>query len=73
MVDESDDDMQDTEDDAQPQGTAAEEDEPEIVESDIELDESGVVEPDHDPPQKVSLIHIALFVYFDADIFYCSW
>ncbi|CAI9785786.1 unnamed protein product [Fraxinus pennsylvanica] len=30
-----------------------EEEEPEIVESDIELDESYVVEPDNDPPQKM--------------------
>lgn len=46
-MEESDDDMQDKE--AQ---KSAEEEEDEIVESDIEL-EGETVEPDNDPPQKV--------------------
>ncbi|KAA8521903.1 hypothetical protein F0562_012783 [Nyssa sinensis] len=52
VVDESDDDMEDIEDEPQPQGTAEEEDESEIIESDVEL-EGETVEPDNDPPQKM--------------------
>lgn len=58
MVDESDEDMDDIEDEPQ---APPEEEEPEIVESDIELDESDVVEPDNDPPQKVCATCIAVF------------
>lgn len=31
-----------------------EDDDDDIIESDVELDNTGVVEPDNDPPQKVS-------------------
>lgn len=56
---ESDDDMDNFEDATQP---PQEEEEPEIVESDIELDDSDVVEPDNDPPQKVCTTHISNFL-----------
>ncbi|PSS11499.1 FAM10 family protein [Actinidia chinensis var. chinensis] len=53
VVDESDEDIEDIEEEHQPQGTAAaEEEEDEIIESDIEL-EGEIVEPDNDPPQKM--------------------
>ncbi|KAJ8555649.1 hypothetical protein K7X08_013145 [Anisodus acutangulus] len=52
VVDESDDEIEDVENDADTKGTV-EEEEPEIVESDIELDESDTVEPDNDEPQKM--------------------
>ncbi|XP_057510228.1 FAM10 family protein At4g22670-like [Actinidia eriantha] len=53
VVDESDEDVEDVEEERQPQGTAAaEEEEDEIIESDIEL-EGEIVEPDNDPPQKM--------------------
>ncbi|XP_019160548.1 PREDICTED: FAM10 family protein At4g22670 isoform X2 [Ipomoea nil] len=52
VVEESDEEMGDSGSEAHPTGTT-EEEEPEIVESDIELDESGVVEPDNDPPQQM--------------------
>ncbi|THG22931.1 hypothetical protein TEA_026978 [Camellia sinensis var. sinensis] len=51
VVDESDEDMEDMEEE-QPQDTADEEEESEIIESDIEL-EGETVEPDNDPPQKM--------------------
>lgn len=52
-VDASDDEMDDDENDANIKETVEEEEEPEIIESDIELDESDTVEPDNDEPQKV--------------------
>ncbi|KAL6986078.1 hypothetical protein U1Q18_019445 [Sarracenia purpurea var. burkii] len=52
VVDESDEDMEDDEEEHQPRGTADEEEESEIIESDIEL-EGEIVEPDNDPPQKM--------------------
>jgi suppressor of tumorigenicity protein 13 len=52
VVDESDDDMDEVEEPEQPQPVYEEEEEPEIVESDVEL-EGDVVEPDNDPPQKM--------------------
>lgn len=59
MAHESDDDMNNIEEETQlPQ----EEEEAEIVESDIELDDSDVVEPDNDPPQKVCASHIFHFL-----------
>ena len=51
-MDESDEDIEDNEEEQQPQGTAHEEEEDEIIESDIEI-EGEIVEPDNDPPQKV--------------------
>ncbi|GFZ06970.1 HSP70-interacting protein 1 [Actinidia rufa] len=52
VVDESDEDIEDNEEEQQPQGTAHDEEEDEIIESDIEL-EGEIVEPDNDPPQKM--------------------
>eukprot|EP00262_Sarcandra_glabra_P004673 TRINITY_DN1586_c0_g1_i1.p1 TRINITY_DN1586_c0_g1~~TRINITY_DN1586_c0_g1_i1.p1 ORF type:complete len:403 (+),score=131.04 TRINITY_DN1586_c0_g1_i1:144-1352(+) len=55
MVDESDEDLEDDDDDDAPGATNASEEqevEPDIVESDIELD-GEIVEPDNDPPQKM--------------------
>ena len=57
MVDESDEDIDDVEDEPQPQVVVEEEEEDEIIESDIEL-EGETVEPDNDPPQKVFFTHI---------------
>lgn len=59
MADEGDEDMDDIQDEPQP---SHEEEEPEIVESDVELDDSNVVEPDNDPPQKVCTTHISIFL-----------
>ncbi|KAG9131963.1 hypothetical protein Leryth_023222 [Lithospermum erythrorhizon] len=50
VVEESDDEVEDTPSQTH---TAEEEEEPEIVESDMELDESGVVEPDDEQPQQM--------------------
>lgn len=55
-MDESDEDMVDHE---EKQENADEEDD-EIVESDVEL-EGETVEPDHDPPQKVDWFIIIIF------------
>lgn len=62
-MDESDEDMDNDED--EPQLQKDEEEEPAIVESDVELDESDVVEPDNEPPQKVSKTQLfkILFVF----------
>lgn len=54
-MDESDEDMADNEG-TQVNVEEEEEEEDEIVESDIEL-EGEIVEPDHDPPQKVDRIY----------------
>ncbi|XP_075494962.1 FAM10 family protein At4g22670 [Primulina tabacum] len=51
VMDESDEDMDNVED--EPQLQKDEEEEPAIVESDVDLDESDVVEPDNEPPQKM--------------------
>ncbi|MCE3215295.1 hypothetical protein HAX54_001705 [Datura stramonium] len=53
VVDESDEEMGDLENEDHKKGAAAEEEEPEIIESDIELDESGIVDPDNDEPQQM--------------------
>lgn len=45
--------MEDVEHEDKQKNAADVEEEPEIVESDIELDDSEVVEPDNDPPQQV--------------------
>ncbi|CAL5339540.1 unnamed protein product [Camellia sinensis] len=52
VVEESDEDLEDNEGEPQPHGTAKEEEESEIVESDLEF-EGETVEPDNDPPQKM--------------------
>lgn len=44
--------------DAKNPSTSTEDDDAEIVESDIELDVTDVVEPDDDPPQKVGGIKL---------------
>lgn len=51
-MDESDEDVEDIEEEHRPQEAAVEEEEDEIVESDMEL-EGETVEPDNDAPQKV--------------------
>lgn len=51
-MDESDEDVEDIEEEHRPQEAAVEEEEDEIVESDVEL-EGETVEPDNDAPQKV--------------------
>lgn len=76
VVDESDDDMDEVEE--PPHQPVYEEEEAEIVESDVEL-EGETVEPDNDPPQKVSnsttlpfLILICYFLfYFLVKIYGC--
>ncbi|CAL5359907.1 unnamed protein product [Camellia sinensis] len=52
VVEESDEDLEENEEEPQPHGTAEEEEESEIVESDLEF-EGETVEPDNDPPQKM--------------------
>lgn len=57
-MEESDDDMPELEEQSGTSDTAPKVSEEnisddEIVESDVELDNEGVVEPDNDPPQKV--------------------
>ncbi|KAL7261500.1 hypothetical protein ACSBR1_000025 [Camellia fascicularis] len=52
VVEESDKDLEDNEEEPQPHGTVEEEEESEIVESDLEF-EGETVEPDNDLPQKV--------------------
>lgn len=59
-MDESDEDM--AEDEGK-HGNVEEEEEDEIIESDIEL-EGDIVEPDNDPPQKVSIFLLDLFVVY---------
>lgn len=62
VVDDLDDDMDDLEDEDHSKDIAEEEEEePEVIESDIELDDSEVVEPDNDPPQQVSCSILCLF------------
>lgn len=66
-TEESDDEMDDAQEEIPPPHAqeeipppqAQEEEEPEIIESDIELDESDVVEPDTETPQKVWAIHLS--------------
>lgn len=53
MEEDSDDDMEETQE-PKPTVEVEEEEEDEIVESDVEL-EGDTVEPDNDPPQKVIL------------------
>ncbi|KAI8011383.1 FAM10 family protein [Camellia lanceoleosa] len=50
---ESDEDLEDNEEEPQPHGTAEEEEESEIVQSDLEF-KGETVEPDNDMPQKVT-------------------
>lgn len=56
--------------DAKNPHTATEDDDDELVESDIELDVTDVVEPDNDPPQKVGGIKNWLRM-LRPDIFAC--
>lgn len=73
MVEENDEDMADTEA-AGPK--VEEEEEDEIIESDIEI-EGETVEPDNDPPQKVSLfffllVHFQIAPFIFPAIFLCT-
>lgn len=61
VVEDSDDDMEDAQFEDTSKNGADVEEEPEIIESDIELDDSEVVESDNDPPQQVRYIHIITF------------
>lgn len=61
VVEGSDDDMEDAQYEDTSKNGADVEEEPEIIESDIELDDSEVVESDNDPPQQVRYIHIITF------------
>lgn len=63
VVDDSDEDAEDIEEERRPQEAAVEE-EDEIVESDVEL-EGETVEPDNDAPQKVLWTHITPPVLLD--------
>lgn len=65
MVEESDEDMEET-NEPQPQ-TFDEEDEGEIIESDVEL-EGETVEGDNDPPQKVLFTQIGPFNNYGFEI-----
>lgn len=59
--------MEDVEYEGKQKNAADVEEEPEIVESDIELDDSEVVEPDNDPPQQVGILTfpiIYIYIYF---------
>lgn len=62
VVDESDDEMSGVEDEEDEKGASEEEEKPEIIESDIELDESDIVDPDNDEPQQVRSTDIALIL-----------
>lgn len=64
MVDESEEEMDDLENEDHKKGPVEEEEEPEIIESDIELDESDIVDPDNDEPQQVWLTDVALILIF---------
>lgn len=66
-MDESDEDVEDIEEEHRPQETAVEEEEDEIVESDVEL-EGETVEPDDDAPQKVLWTLIAPLVQLDFGV-----
>ncbi|KAI8022585.1 FAM10 family protein [Camellia lanceoleosa] len=52
VVEESDEDLEDNEEEPQPYGIAEEKEEREIVESDLEF-QGETVEPNNDPPQKM--------------------
>lgn len=63
VVAESDEEMGDLENETHKTGAAEEEEEPEIIESDVELDESDAVDPDNDEPQQVWLTDITLLLF----------
>lgn len=50
--------------DAKRSDPVSDDDDDDIVESDIELDDADVLEPDNDPPQKVTVFPFFFFFFY---------